>query len=125
MGILSFDKPQKLRSTEEHSKMYSSCTGIPGTYVPNMSKTDMERWKAKHIKGKDERIEIRKTLQGTQVVIVVYKDIREDSYDSKGWKPGHDNIQISANGKIQMTFQEWNELMMAVQEAKNILEVES
>ena len=60
MGLLSFDKPKKVRSAEEHNKMFSSDSGIAGTYVPNMSKEDQLKWKAKHIKGDDERIEIRK-----------------------------------------------------------------
>ena len=62
MGLLSFDKPKKIRSTEEHNKMFSSDSGISGTYVPNMSKEDQLKWKAKHIKGDDERVEIRKEL---------------------------------------------------------------
>jgi len=122
MAILSFETPKKLRPTEEHNKKYVSDSGIPGTYVPNMSPADMDRWKAKHIKGKDERVEIRKTFSSAQVVIIVYKDIRESSFDREnGWKPGHENVHISANGKIQMSFQEWNDLITAVQEAKDIL----
>ena len=60
--ILSFETPKKLRSAEKHNEMYQSNAGVNGTYVPNMSKEDMNLWKAKHIKGSDERVEIRKLL---------------------------------------------------------------
>ena len=55
--LLSFDKTKKVRSTEEHNKMHMSDSGVDGTYVPNMSKEDNERWKGKLIKGDDERID--------------------------------------------------------------------
>ena len=47
--LLCFDKPKKVRSTEEHNKTYMSDSGIAGTYVPNMSEEDKNKWKAKHI----------------------------------------------------------------------------
>lgn len=71
--LLCFDKPKKIRNTKEHNEMYSSDSGVAGTYVPNMSEEDKNKWKAKHIKGEDERIEIRKTINGVQLLIVVYK----------------------------------------------------
>jgi hypothetical protein len=74
--LLSFEQPKKIRPTKEHNEMYSSDSGVAGTYVPNMSDEDRKRWKGKHIKGEDERIEIRKSLSGVQLLIVVYKNIR-------------------------------------------------
>ena len=55
--ILSFETPKKLRSAEKHNEMYQSNAGVNGTYVPNMSKEDMNLWKAKHIKGSDDCLE--------------------------------------------------------------------
>lgn len=103
--ILSFEKPKKIRTTEQHNSTFSSDSGVAGTYVPNMSDADREKWKAKHIKGDDERVEIRKTIGGTQLLIVVYKNAK---YHKEGWRtqPIHNEIQVSANGKIQMSFQE-------------------
>ena len=114
MSILSFDKPAKARDFKTHAKMYSSSADIAGTYVPNMSRADMEKWKAKHVKGANERVEIRKTVNGTQMLIIVYKE-RRDGVDH------HENVQISANGKIQLSFAEWQEMTQAIEEAKEIL----
>jgi hypothetical protein len=68
-----FRHTKKIRSTAEHNSKYGSDSGIPGTYVPNMSEEDKNKWKAKHIKGDDERIEIRKSFNGVQILIVVFK----------------------------------------------------
>lgn len=102
--ILSFDKPKKLRSSNAHAEMYSSDTGIAGTYVPNMSETDKVKWKAKRIKGSDPRVEIRKTLLNgyAQVLLVVRAD----------------SITMSANGKMIWTNPLWEDLNKAVMEAR-------
>lgn len=119
MSILSFDKPAKARDFKTHAEMYASDSGIAGTYVPNMSKADMEKWKAKYVKGANERVEIRKSIHGAQMVIIVYKERQDDD-----WQNGidrHENVQISANGKIQLSFVEWQEMTQAIEEAKEIL----
>lgn len=102
MGILSFDTPKRLRTTEEHNGSYQSDCGIPGTYVPNMSKEDMLKWNAKHIKGTDERIEIRKTVNSVQMVVKVFKS---------------GNIEMSANGKLCFDFRIYGEFNSAINEA--------
>ena len=110
--LLNFDTPQKLEDTKEHNSKYSSDCSIPGTYVPNMSTEWNNRWKARHIKGENERIEIKKCFSGSggyaQVVIIVSKN---------------NHIQISANAKIHMDFDTFNELTEAVDEAKKIMGV--
>jgi nitrate reductase beta subunit len=131
--ILDFKKPKKIRSTKEHNRMYSSYSGIAGTYVQNMSKEDMNKWKATWIKGDKERIEIRKTL-GSQLLIVVYKNSYNPKYpDLQGgeyekykseminWCKKHNDIQISMNGKLDITFDEYKELLQAIEEAKQLL----
>lgn len=119
--ILSFDKPKKVRPTEEHNSMYQADSAPPGVYVPNMSQEDMLKWKAKHIKGQDERIEIRKSVSGAQVLIVVYKNRKES--DWRNGVTGHESVQISANGKMQLTVAEWDEMYTAIAEARIILGV--
>lgn len=52
MAILDFSKPEKIRSTADHNKRYTSDSGVDGTYVPNMSEADMHKWKAKYIDWK-------------------------------------------------------------------------
>jgi hypothetical protein len=114
MAILSFEKPKKVMT----DKQYASITADgapPGVYTPNMSEEDKERWKAKLIKGKDVRVEIRKTFQGlgyyAQVCIIVYKDTAEEFPD----------VVVSTNGKIGASFQEMEEMNAVINEAKEIL----
>ena len=124
-GILSFEKPEKLRPTEEHNEMFSSDSGIPGTYVSNMSEEDELKWKAKHIKGSDERIEIRKTLEcGTNIVIKVHKRcLTQDEYDTAPYSKKHKDIVMSVNGKMDMTNTEYLQMLSAIYEAQEILEI--
>jgi hypothetical protein len=125
MAILDFEKPKKIHSTKEHNKMYSSDSGIDGTYVPNMSKEDTLKWKAKYITGEDERIEIHKTIDGVQVVIIVYKKTRPVlKYDYKKkeeWDKRHQNVKMSMNGKLDMTWDNWFDMEQAIREAFEIL----
>ena len=148
MGILSFEKPKRLRKTSEHNKMYSSDSGIPGTYVPNMSKEDEKKFKAKHIRGDHERIEIRVTLGGANVNIFVFKnkyfpdfpdwpdydeyfkgmddpayiEARKVYYEKeKNFKNSHNEIMISTNGKIAISFEQMGMINEAIEEARQIL----
>ena len=148
--ILDFEKPKKVRSTEEHndlfsSDLFSSDSGVAGTFVPNMSEEDRYKWKAKHITGNDERVEIRKTLGGSQVLIMVYKNPYHPPYpeypdtkytDSayhvnlakykekqKEWYKRHEDIKLSMNGKVDMTFEEYGELREAIMEAKMLMNI--
>jgi len=125
MGLLFFGKTEKIRSTEEHNKMYSSSAEASGTYEPNMSERDKLRWKAKHIKGKDERIEIRKTMHGISLVIVVSKNLKNETINP-GTKLEFNSIakrhvQISINGKLQMNFTDYEDFQQAIREAIEIL----
>jgi hypothetical protein len=123
-SILSFEKPKKVRDTETHNKTYQSDSGVAGTYVQNMSKEDMNKWKAKHIKGDDERIEIRKTIEGVQLLVVVYKKenpVKWDANNRQAWYKRHNNIHMSMNGKLDMTWDNWWDLQEAVKEALEIL----
>ena len=132
MPLLDFAKPQKLRSSEEHADMHSSDTGIAGTYVPNMSEEDQNRWKAKLInKGKDDaRVEVKKTFNGVQVVIIVALDgwnYGSEKRDNRGWGGTTRglNVRMSANGAIKATFEQFAEIQAAVAEARAALEASS
>lgn len=107
MGVIDWNKPEKLRSTVEHNNMYSSDSGVAGTYMPNMSEEDMLKWKGKKfLKTDNPRVEIRKTM-GSNVLITVT--------DKKPF------VTISANGKIHMSEQIFNEFVEAINEARSIL----
>lgn len=123
MSLIDFNKPKKIRSTEEHNKMHSSDSGVAGTYVPNMSDADRKKWKGIHVKGTDERIEIRKTIGGTQLLVIVYKNVRFTHWkeNQAEWYKNHNNVRMSMNGKLDMTFEEYDELTKVIEEAKEIL----
>lgn len=111
---------------QERADKYSSDCSVPGTYVPNMSSSDMKKWKGKYVKGKDERVEIRKSISGTQLVVIVYKEVRYEEYkhtfsDETYQSLVHKNVHISANGKILLTFEEYLELLQVINEAQAIL----
>ena len=59
---INWDKPKKARSKEDHEEMNQSDCGVPGTFVPNMSNTDMKKWKGKVVgtRSGHPQIEIRK-----------------------------------------------------------------
>ena len=118
MGVLDFRKPKKLRPTDVHNKIYQSDTEIAGTYVPNMSTKDMHRWKAKHIKGNNERIEVRKTIGGCQMLLVILK--RPGSL--RRWEDPH-VMRLSANGTLKFNGKEVDEFIEAIAEARQILGV--
>ena len=109
------------------------------------SEEDKNKWKAVHIKSDDERIEIRKTIGGVQLKVIVYKNEFQPSkpefpeYDGGGkdfyWEQAnilyhnacknyakrHQNVRLSANGKLDMTCDDWWDLSDVVKEALEIL----
>lgn len=124
--LLDFNKPSKIMTEQERQDKYTSDGAVPGTYVPNMSEEDMKKWKGKYIKGKDERVEIRKSINGVQLVVIVYKETRYEektsTYSNETYKVFvHKNIHMSANGKIRLSFDEYQELLQVINEAQIIL----
>jgi len=123
MGILSWEKPKRVRSKEEHAKI-SADGAPPGVYVPNMSEDDQLKWKAKlvGVKVGYPQVEIGKTFRGNGLVILVslgngyqYKYYKRE--ETKGL-----NIHLASSGPQQMTFQDFEDMNVAVQEAKEALE---
>ena len=100
MSILDFEPTEKVMSREERES-YVADSAPPGVYQPNMSKADQNKWKAKLIGGKFPRVEIRKTIGGVQMVIIVTEH----------------TIKQSMNGKARFSMDEWMELNEAVSEA--------
>lgn len=125
--VLSWDKPRKLRPTDEHNREHQSDAYVDGTYVPNMSGKDMLKWKAKKIGGDDPRVEIRKTVEGNDPALA-------SKMASRGWdSAGHcaaqilaivreDGVVMSANGRMVFDARTWTELSLAVAEAQAALE---
>lgn len=127
MTILMWDKPEKIMSVEEWQKI--SADNVPlGVYTPNMCKNDKERWKAKLVGHKAGRphVEIRKSAKGVQIFLLVSLG---GGYKYRGYKPDSKwdstigtNLHFSSNGSVRLTFQDWEDMKQAVEEAKAVLE---
>lgn len=145
--LLNFDKPDKIRSKEEHNRKHSSDSGVDGTYVPNMSDEDNMRWKCKHVTGKMERVEIRRLLGGVNLVIFVWKESYKGSISYPSYKIGmtkeerrlydkqyedyeedqklvRPDVKMSMNGTMQISFEDWKEIDQIVNEARCYLKGE-
>lgn len=105
MGVLRWDKPVKAM-TDEEWRAISADSAPPGVYVPNMSEDDKRAWKAKAVRGRDLRVEIRKTAGPAQVLIIV--------------RPGP-QVWTSMNGTAHFTGAEWYELGQVVAEAAAVM----
>lgn len=101
--ILFWDKPAKLIDQKEHNETYMFDGGVPGAYVPNMSKAGRLKWKAKlvGVRSATPTVEIRKEM-GSNVLIKVTKN----------------TIKISTNGPFTMDIKTQNEFNQAIQEAR-------
>ncbi len=104
--ILTWEKPPRAVPPEEHAA-FQADGAPPGTYVPNMPEEWRTAWKAKLCGQRTGwlRVEIRKSVQGIQVVIIVEKE----------------RIQISQNGTAAWSDQDWAALNQAVGEAREAI----
>jgi hypothetical protein len=114
MSLLKWDKPKKLKPTDEHNREYSSSANIDGTYIPNMSSKDMQEWKAEMCGQKVPplRVVIRKTAQNhVQMKLVVYDQ----------------SLDLSMNGTARLNSSDLTNLTRAVAEARDAMrkEIES
>ncbi len=122
--LLMWDTPAKKMNTEEWKDSYGFEDGPTGGYVPNMSAEDAARWKAKLV-GKTTgtpQVEIRRSIGQYQLLLIVslgggYKYKWYTREQSTGV-----NVHLSANGPIQMSFQDVQDMHTVVQEAKQFLE---
>jgi len=130
--ILSWDKPEQIMSPEAW-KGISADGAPPGVYVPNMSEVDCKKWKAKLIKGKHPRVEIRKSTHcsgkslnpkfpwggGCSAEILIIVGLK----GVKHRQTLHDcNIKMSQNGASSFSFDEFQQLQQAVKEARAVLQ---
>lgn len=107
--VLRWDKPERAMPVEEWAA-YQPDDGPPGAWVPNMSDEDRRSWKAK-LKGQRSEmlsVEIRVSVQSdqhnlAQVLIVV----QESGF-----------VVTSQNGKAAWTPAAWEQLSLAVAEAR-------
>lgn len=115
MTILNWAKPDKIMTTEERSKI-SADGAPPGVYVSNISNKDLVKWKAKITGQKKARpqVEIRRNY----MVLIVSLG---EGYNYKGRGKAGVNVHLSTSGAQLFTFEEFNQMNKAVQEARNML----
>lgn len=114
--ILTWDKPARAESIEDW-KARSADGAPPGVYAPNMSESDSRAWKAKLIGGQDPRVEIRKTVVGTPRKSK-YGDWNTTSYAQVLIVVRADSVTMSANGTMEFSNDESEQLFAAVAEAR-------
>jgi hypothetical protein len=135
VGLLFWDKPEKVMSTEKW-KSISADGAPPGVYLPNMTDEDAERWKAKikYAKTDHPQVEIRKTVRGSQMVLIVALDgwtYRPSGHVVGETREGESNyrhhategyqVRMSVNGPLWWKWPDFLDLTIAVHEARNVL----
>jgi len=106
MSVLYFGKTEPQHSRAEHESITAD-GAPPGVYTPNMSRQDARRWRAKHVGGENERIEIRHQVRGVNLVLIVFKA---------------GAIHLSANGRVEFDAAQAQAFLTAIQEAQGILD---
>ena len=119
MGIINWDKPKKIRGSKEHVDTHRSDSGIPGTFVPNMSDGDVKKWKGKivGITTGSPQVEIRKN---SMLIIVSLGAGYQYKFYTREKTIGI-NLHISMAGPTQLSFDEWGEMKAVVEEARQEL----
>lgn len=127
MTILYWDKPAPIMSAEERAATYVADSAPPGVYVPNMSREDALRWKAKltghKAKPPHPQVEIRRA--GLVIIVSLGGGYRYKFYgDPKRPYLATDgvNIHLASSGPQQMTFDSFAEMVQAIAEAREYLE---
>lgn len=119
MAILSWDKPRKVMSEETRRATGSSDSEIPGTYLRNMSDGDIRKWKAKLVghKSGHPQVEIRK--DSAVIVVSLLGGYKYKYYGREETK--NFNIHIASAGPIQWTWEDYDNFIKAIEEAKEVL----
>lgn len=124
--ILSWDKPGKVMSEQDRRDTFASDSGVPGTFVPNMSNADVARWKAKLVghKSGHPQVEIRK--DSTVIIVSLHGGYRYKHYGNPNspWPSSTAgiNLHIATAGPIQWSWKDYEEFQQAIAEAREFLE---
>ena len=116
--ILFWGKPKKTMTKEEREESFASDSGIPGTYVPNMSDSDVKKWKAKLVGHKSGHPQVEISKDNTVIIIAYY------GYKYKHYKPEDTkeiNVHISSSGPIQWSFEDYDNFQKTIKEAMVVL----
>lgn len=88
-GVLQWDRPKRAMPKEEWKEAYGFDGGPVGGFMPNMSKEDAERWKAKlsGTRTSFPQVEIRRQCGPSLMLIIVNLGA---GYSYKGRTPAYD-----------------------------------
>jgi uncharacterized protein YigE (DUF2233 family) len=114
--ILTFGKPKRAMSKEAHQSI-SADGAPPGVYVPNMSKVDAMKWKAKLVGQKTGRHQIEIRRDGVVIIVGGEKGYKYKWYDKR--KPNM--VHLATSGPMILTDTEFEQMVLAVSEASVIL----
>jgi hypothetical protein len=138
MGVLIWEKPKKVESSEEWARNNNADGAPPGMYVSNMSEDDRLKWKAK-IVGKTlgyPQVEIRKDSTVIVLSLHGYKykhyNTRQTDENIKKWAPSRPNdvgrwptgspvVHVASAGPLQLTMEEFTDMQCAFDEAFAVL----
>ena len=77
-----------------------------------------------NIKRLDDHTEIRAQVCGTNLLVVLYKKPKRVPYtvgNHDEWRTRHDEVQVSMNGKMNISFKDLKTLMEVVEDERNLL----
>lgn len=134
MGVLVWEEIEKAMPIEEWKEI-SADSAPPGVYILNMSLDDSMKWRAKltGTRRGNPQVEIRKSglINGVLAVIVV--SLGDGIMKSGNWTPNAKkdflertkgagiNVAISLNGTFCLTWEDWHEMRLAIDEASVVL----
>jgi hypothetical protein len=122
---LYLEPPKKAMSVADWKEMGFE-DGPPGAYVPNVAEKDLDKFRAKlfYKKTEDVRIEIRTSRHGSQILVVVRPKPFLEKPKYEGARPVKaEQVKLTCNGPLQMSFAEWNDFNEAIKEAKELLTI--
>jgi hypothetical protein len=128
MGVLMWDKPEKLHDSKEHADMYSADGAPPGVFVPNMSDEDAMRWKAKFVGRKTDTPQVELRCNGV-VVVLGFRGYKYKYYNTRVTQKAHDKwtkfgrpedaptvMHIATSGPMMFSMAEYEEFQQAIAE---------
>jgi len=127
MSVLMWEKPKQIISKEEW-KGNQADSAPPGTFMPNMSREDSMRWKAKIVGATlgFPQVELRRN---GMVVILSKKGYKYNGYDFRGTPERIKKadrkqrvVHIASSGAQCFSLEEYEEFQQALKEGWEALE---
>lgn len=117
-SVLMWERPRRVMSKEQHQSI-SADGAPPGVYIPNMSRADRLRWKAKLTGTRRKKPQIELRRNGMVIVVAGSKGYKYKARD-RGPKFAH-HMHITSNDAQVFDMAGWTTLVHAVEEARQVL----